>query len=251
MRPSRARTSPSFAPRLLSRIGSTRGCWRVFSYTRRRPCKIAACNCASLRRREQRVTPPPQPVGEKPNPFTRGDIDTAQALRDLVKGPRQIRLAARAVIDRPGLDVEASLAKGAHRARNVMGRGNQDPSFAGSEIALLDQHLFEEDRILVSVARRRFEDQSIFCDTHCGEERFCALSLAARLVKNTCVTACERDFRVREALRQDGPLDDPLRSLAYPSRMACRADHLGAAKDDEAWGRRRTVEIGPRETVLE
>src|SRR5262245_6731745 len=213
MRHWRARTRPSFAPRLISRIGSTQGCWRVFSSTRRRPCKIAACNCASVRCREQSVTPPPQPVGKKPNPFMRGDIDTAQALRDLVKGPHQIRLAARAVIDRPGLDVEASLAKGAHRARNVIGRGNQDPSFAGAEVALLGQLLFEEDRILVSVARRCFEDQPIFCDTHCGEKGFCALSLAARLVKNTCVTACERDLRVGEALRQDGPLDDPLRSL--------------------------------------
>src|SRR5262245_7840028 len=112
---------PSSAPPPISRVGSTQGCWRAFGSSSAGAREVAACHSRRLGSGEQSLAPPPQPIGYQPNPFARGDIDATQSLGDLVEGPRQIRLATRAIVDRPRLDVEARLAKGADRARHVVG----------------------------------------------------------------------------------------------------------------------------------
>jgi hypothetical protein len=60
----------------------------------------------------------------------------------------------------------------------MMGRGNQDPSLAGAEIALLGQFVLEEHGVLISVSGVSLEDEAILRHSHCGEERRRVLRLA-------------------------------------------------------------------------
>src|SRR5262245_57987194 len=85
------------------------------------------------------------------------------------------------------------------------------------------------------------------------EQGLRALGLAAGRVENAGVTAREGDLRFWEAAGEHGSLDQPFRSLVQRRRSARLAHQnvLGATENDESSRRRRRIEIGSRETVLE
>jgi hypothetical protein len=86
-----------------------------------------------------------------------------------------------------------------------------------------------------------------------GQQSLRRLGLTARLVEDAGIAARKRDLRLGEAARQHDNLNDALGRLVQRRRPARVADQpvLGAPENDETGRRRRIVEIGPGEAVLE
>jgi hypothetical protein len=205
------------------------------------------------RRRKQGIAPPPQPIGKKPHPFARGNVDTTQAFRHLVEGPREVGCPPRPVVHGPGLDIEARLAEGAHGARHVIGRGDEEPSLAGAKFPLPRELLLEERRVLVGIAGIGFEDQPLARNAHIGQERLRPRGLAVGLIEDAGIAAGESDLGLGKAPCEDGGLNHALAGLVQGRGAPRGADEpiLGAAENDEAGGGRRLVEIGAGKAILE
>jgi hypothetical protein len=86
-----------------------------------------------------------------------------------------------------------------------------------------------------------------------GEQRLRAFRFAARLIENTGIAPREGDLRFGEAAGEHCRFDHALGGLVERRGAARAADKpvLGATQHDETRGRRRSVEIGAREAVLE
>ena len=135
----------------------------------------------------------------------------------------------------------------------MIGGGDQHPARAGAKLARLAELLLEEHRVLVSVARIRFEDQLLARNAERGEQRRGPRGFAVGLVEDSGIATGKGDLGLREAPREHRGLDDALAGLVQRRRMPRRADQpiLYAAEQDEAGGCRWRVEIGAREAVLE
>ena len=135
----------------------------------------------------------------------------------------------------------------------MIGGGNQEPARVRIKLAELLQFLFEERGVLVSIARIRFQNEPVAGDAKLRQQHRGAFSFGIGFVENAGITAGEGDFGVWKSLGQDGAFEKTLARLVQ-GRHTARASHqpvVGATKDNDPGGRRRSVEIGPREAVLQ
>src|SRR6516164_147752 len=103
-------------------------------------------------RKELRAAPR-EPIDRKPDPFAHGGVASSQPIAHARKRAQRIFGSARAPVDRVGFDRKARLAEDADRPRKVMGRRDQQPTFA--RLGLGDG--LGKNRVLDRIARAILE----------------------------------------------------------------------------------------------
>src|SRR4029453_6365911 len=101
------------------------------------------------RSRKELRAAPREPIDRKSDPFAHGGVGSPQPVAYARERAQRVVGSARAPIDRVGFDGEAGLTEHADRARQMMGRRDQQPALA--RLGLGDG--LGKDRVLERIAR--------------------------------------------------------------------------------------------------
>ena len=161
-------------------------------------------------------------IGDEADPFVDRRDRTAQPARRIDVEPPIAPAAKRAIVDRIGHRVEARLAEQPHRARHVIGGGDDQPVLIG----LGCSRRGAEAGVLVGVARLVFDFDPRGIDAERDQQLAPLLRLARMRVPTA--TRCRR-------CRQAGPRDNggrgsPLRSVAPRPRRRSSGRALGSPR---------------------